>query len=365
MTKLNAYLFGFSRWKHGFIQPFFKEYPKEAIRFVNPLFSSHLKLALKKGLDKNAHIYFWGRKSFPDIEAFAKEHGMAIYRVEDGFIRSVGLGSDLTQPYSQVIDKRGIYFDPTQESDLEYLLNTYDFAANPDLIERAKNLKSLLILNKISKYNADNHKQLTFDTTKTIALVAGQVEDDASIRYGAKGMTNLKLLQAVREGYPDRYILFKPHPDVLSGNRVGDIPKEEALSYADEVITDVAMASVLEAVEEVHTMTSLTGFEALVYGKRVYTYGMPFYAGWGLTTDRETCQRRKARRSVDELIAATYLLYPRYISPKSKAYCEAEEMIEGLKTQRDALNVSVWLRIKSKTYSALSRTAQKLLSLIS
>lgn len=363
--KINAYFFGFSRWKHRYITPFFQEYSKKQLKFINPIVSSHLKLALLKGLDKDSHIYFWGRKNFPEVEDFANEQGISIYCVEDGFIRSVSLGSDLTQPYSQVIDKRGIYFDPTQPSDLEEILNRYDFENNPELIERAKKLKNQIILNKISKYNADSNVALDFSGLgKTVALVAGQVEDDASIQYGANGMTNLELLQTVRESYPDRFIIFKPHPDVLSGNRVGDIPEDKALMYCDRFITDIGMASVLEAVDEVHTMTSLTGFEALIYGKKVYTYGLPFYAGWGLTVDQKNCERRVRNLSIDELAAATYLLYPKYISPKTKKYCEAEDVILELKEQKDALERSMVLRMKFKCYNYISRLSQKILSFL-
>ncbi|QOP41430.1 capsular polysaccharide biosynthesis protein [Sulfurimonas marina] len=359
-----AYFFGFSRWKHGFIRPFFSEYDPKYICFINPILSTHLKLALKKGLGQDSQIYFWGRKSFPEIEKFAEENGIKIFRVEDGFIRSVGLGSDLTQPYSQVIDKRGIYFDPTQESDLENLLQNYDFDNDKELLQRASALKEEIVKNKISKYNSDAVKALNFPKDKTVALVTGQVEDDASIRFGANGMTNLELLQTVKKKYPDRYIIFKPHPDVLSGNRVGNIPQEEALNYCDEIVSDISMASVLEAVDEVHTLTSLTGFEGLVYGKKVYTYGMPFYAGWGLTIDERNCERRTRVLTLEQLIAATYLRYPRYISPKTKKLCEAEDVIKELKEQKDALESSVLLRIKFKFYSYLSRISQKLLSLV-
>jgi len=351
--------FGFSYWKHKYIQPFLED----EIVFVNPISKKNLlKKAIKKGLSSDSTLYIWGRKSFEDIEHYAKKHHIKIYRVEDGFIRSVALGSDLTQPYSLVVDSRGIYFDPTCKSDLEEILSTYEFANDPQLIERAKKLKEQIILNKISKYNADSNRTLDFSSCKkTVALVAGQVEDDASIRYGANGMTNLELLQTVKKHYPDRYILFKPHPDVLSGNRVGNIPQEEALRYCDEVITDIAMASVLEAVDELHTMTSLTGFEALVYGKKVYTYGLPFYAGWGLTIDREQCSRRGRKLDVDALVAAVYLLYPRYISPKTMKQCEAEEVICELTAQKEALERSWLLRAKFKTYNTLSRFSQKLL----
>ena len=43
------------------------------------------------------------------------------------------------------------------------------------------------------------------------------------------------------------------------------------------------MDVLLGIVDEVHTLTSLTGFEALLRGIEVHAYGGPFYAGWGLT----------------------------------------------------------------------------------
>ena len=366
MTKkmdTKAYFFGFSRWKHGYVRPFFHEYEQENIFFINPLFTSPLKLALKRGLDADSHIYFWGRKSFPDVEKFAEEHRVKIYRVEDGFIRSVGLGSDLTQPYSQVVDRRGIYFDPTQESDLEYYLNFYDFQNESALLNEAKELREEIVKNRISKYNADAERKLQLPKEKTTAVVIGQVEDDASIRFGADSMTNLELLQKVKELYGDRYIIYKPHPDVLSGNRVGHVRESDALRYCDKVVTDISIADVLDAVDEVHTMTSLTGFEGLLYGKKVYTYGMPFYAGWGLSIDAKKCERRQRKLSLDELTAAAYLLYPRYISPKTKEPCDARQVIKELKEQKDALQSSWILRTKSKVYSYFSRISQKLLSL--
>ena len=55
-------------------------------------------------------------------------------------------------------------------------------------------------------------------------LVVGQVEDDRSIERGTADIkTNLGLLKAVRADHPDAYIIYKPHPDVETGNRNGRI----------------------------------------------------------------------------------------------------------------------------------------------
>jgi capsular polysaccharide export protein len=357
-----VYLFGFSRWKHDFVKAFLKEYEDNNIIFINPILSNHYNLALKKGLDKNSLVFIWGKKEFKDIESFAKSNNINITRVEDGFIRSVGLGSDLTRPYSLVLDDEGIYFDPSTSSRLESILNT--FAFDEKILKEAKELRQKILDTKISKYNSSSHIELKLPKDKTKILVSGQVQDDASIKFGANGMTNIELLKQVKEENQDSYILFKPHPDVLSGNRVGNIPSQEALKYCDEIVIDVSMSSVLQAVDEVHTMTSLTGFEGLLYAKKVVTYGMPFYAGWGLTIDKKKEKRRNRVLTIEELIAGVYILYPRYIHPKTLEYCHASVLIDELEKERKKIKNSIIHKYKNKIYSYISRKSQKILSLV-
>jgi capsular polysaccharide export protein len=93
---------------------------------------------------------------------------------------------------------------------------------------------------------------------------------------------------------------------------------------------DIAMGELLPHVDEVHLLTSLAGFEALLRGKKVTCYGQPFYAGWGLTTDIVPIERRTRRLYLDELVAATLILYPTYISRVTHHYTTAEQALEEL-----------------------------------
>ncbi len=360
---VKAYFFGFSKWKYTFIRPFFPDLYKKNIIFINPLWGqNHLEYALQKGLNQESSIYIWGKKRFKSVEQYALQHTINIIRVEDGFLRSVGLGSDLTQAYSQVIDKRGIYFDPTQESDLEYILNHYHFSEDLHVLERAKDVRLYLVEKKLSKYNIYEETTLGVPQNKQIVFVPGQVEDDASIQYGANAMTNLMLLEKVRKKCPYAYIVFKPHPDVLVGNRVGKIEEAQALQYCDAIVTEVSLDSVLKYADEVHTMTSLVGFEALIRGIKVYTYGLPFYAGWGLTIDEEICTRRARKLQLDELVAASLILYPHYIDPKTKKPCTIEIFLEALEVEKNQYMQSKYYRTKIKTRNFISRKLQVWLS---
>lgn len=366
LENTQAFLFGFSRWKHKFIQPFFVNRPHQALHFINPVLGqSHLQKAKQIGVSsKNTRpvFYIWGKREFAEVENYAQQNDIQIFRVEDGFVRSNTLGSDLTQPYSLVIDSQGIYFDPTQPSDLETLLQTYDFNSDKNLLKRAQQVIDYLVENKVSKYNVYDNKKLFFPEDQKIILVPGQVEDDASIKFGANGMTNLALLKQVRLNEPNGYIIYKPHPDVLVGNRIGNIAPDTALQYCNEVITKVGIDTVLEHADEIHTMTSLVGFEALLRGKKVVTYGLPFYAGWGLTVDTLVCERRTQKLNLPGLVAGTLLLYPHYINPQNYLQCDLEAVFVGLQQQKKRLSSSLLLRFQQKVRNFSIRFLLKIIS---
>lgn len=234
-----------------------------------------------------------------------------IVRMEDGFIHSLGLGSDLTPPCSQVIDTTGIYFDAKNDNDLFKLLNTYDF--DDALLLRAANLRHLIVGAGITKYNL-GRKAPTWrcSASQCNILVVGQVADDASVRLGASGLVaNIDaLLVKVWQENPDAMIIYKPHPDVLSGNRQGLV---NAKNHCHLVDIEADIISLIEQVDEVHTLSSLAGFDALLRGKKVVTYGLPFYAGWGLTEDKVSVIPYRTRQvSLDALVAAALILYPIY-----------------------------------------------------
>ena len=326
------YCFGFSGWKRGYIRLFLRSEQKNKV-----VFCQSLKQAIRKGLDISGKVLVWGRDTYSDIEAFANDNGIVINRVEDGFIRSVSLGSDLTKPYSLVVDSRGIYFDPTKESDLEHLLSTYDFSAHPDLLDRSIVIQKMICNSKLSKYNGLPHNELIVDRSSCdkVILIPGQVEDDASIRFGGYGVTNRSLLEMVRRETPNAYVIYKPHPDVVAGNRNGHVDPDFLDLSCDMVVSEASIDSCLAVADEVHTITSLCGFDALLRGKKVHTYGLPFYAGWGLTTDKHVCPRRQRELSLNELVAGVLLLYPRYIHPQTGDFCELELLLESLKKEQE------------------------------
>lgn len=267
--------------------------------------------------------------------ALGQEKATAVFDLyaEDGFIRSSGLGADLVRPSSLVFDSRGIYFDPERSSDLEHMLETEDLA--DDQKARGAELITKLRGSGTSKYNVGDNTIDLEHISKRIVLVPGQVENDASILLGAGAVkTNRDLLIAARAARPEAYLIYKPHPDVAVAGRPGHVPDADQL--ADLVLGNVSADAAINAVDEVHTITSLMGFEALLRKKTVVTYGAPFYAGWGLTTDNLTFDRRRRRRTIEELAYLALIAYPFYVSPLNNEPCPPEDVIECLSHQSAA-----------------------------
>jgi capsular polysaccharide export protein len=201
----------------------------------------------------------------------------------------------------------------------------------------------------ITKYNLEAGTWSRPAKAARVILVPGQVESDTSIRYGAPGIaTNMGLLQAVRQANPEAYLLYKPHPDVVAGLRRRGVGEEEALTWCDEVINEVPMGTLIQQVDEVHLLTSLAGFEALLRGKQVTCYGQPFYAGWGLTTDMVPIDRRTRRLALDELVAGALIHYPRYVGRVSGRPTTPEQALDELLAWRAQSNgqVTLWRRLK-------------------
>lgn len=310
---------GFALWKQSHVSPLLWS-GGAAFKFLRS----------SRAVAAGSRVAVWRSRAPDEAVRDIERKSVRIVEVEDGFLRSRGLGSDCVPPLSITVDRIGVHFDPSSPSELENLLQNGQF--DEQLLSRARELRELIVDAGIGKYELGHAPVEPRVIGRRQILVPGQVADDRSVQSGGCGLVcNLELLKRVRDQAPDACIVYKPHPDVLAGHRRGAIPQRACLQYADRVVSDVPIASLISSVDEIHVNTSLAGFEALLRRKAVTTYGVPFYAGWGLTRDLGPVpQRRTARRSLDELVAATLLLYPRYLDPITGLPCPAEVVVKRL-----------------------------------
>lgn len=302
--------------------------------------------ALRHAAARGGSVAVWAAAMPPNLPAQAAAAGVPLVQVEDGFVRSVGLGVRLAPAQSLVLDQGGAHFDPSRPSDLERLLAEADFP--PGLLARAARLRHRLVQGGVTKYNLGGAPPgFVPPEGRRVVLVCGQVADDASLlRGGGAVRTNQDLLRAARRTDPHAFLVYKPHPDVEAGMRRGAVRPEALAVMADHVAAGVPIGPLYALADEVQVMSSLAGFEALLRGRRVVCWGQPFYAGWGLTEDRAPLPRRVRRLGLDELVAAALILYPRYWDPVTGLPCSVEVLLDRLAdmTAPAASRLPDWLR---------------------
>jgi capsular polysaccharide export protein len=327
---------GFAFWKRPTVEPLLWSGQRD-VPFMDDLSTAN----------ENSVAAVWTSRISAKTKKQIVSNRPKIIEVEDGFVRSTGLGANCVPPLSIIADRRGIYFDPSQESDLEHILQNAIIDEAMQL--KADALRQAIVAAAISKYgkigqDSEAAEQISEQSQgRKIILVPGQVEDDRSVQSGGGNITgNLQLLAHTRACEPDAYIIYKPHPDVEAGHRRGALDDAAVSGFANIIVRDGDIIQLVELADHIHVLTSLTGFEALLRGKPVTTHGVPFYAGWGLTEDKGNIPaRRTTRRNLAELVAATLIIYARYLDPVTNLPCPADILIkrleEGLAMPKTAL----------------------------
>ena len=288
------------------------------------------------------HFKGWGRKKTGRFASWCQQtFGGKVILLEDGFIRSIGLGVDGSPPFSLVEDDMGIYYDASTPSKLENILNTYDFKADTSLIADAKRAMAYMVEHNISKYNSSPFvdeqiiDKYELNAVQKRVLLIAQTAGDSSLEYGMlTAFSTDDMLNAAILENPDAKIYLKIHPDVLSGKKKSDIDIVEAKKHCTIIEEDLNPLSLLKYFDKVYTKTSGMGFEALLVGCECVCFGMPFYAGWGITIDKSGCLRRQAKRSIEEIFAAAYILYTRYYNPYEKRDCDIFEVMQEIVERR-------------------------------
>ncbi|MDO6460606.1 capsular polysaccharide biosynthesis protein [Granulosicoccaceae sp. 1_MG-2023] len=316
----------FSLWKRSWIGEFARVLADQV---------SHVNSAELSREDPQLPVLVWGaarayelRKQYP---------GRRVLTMEDGFLRSAGLGTDLKRPSSVIIDDSGIYYDATRPSDLEKRIARV--SVTEEQRRQARALIGRLVTSGATKYNLssvdDDGIHAWVEARKAsgrqVILVPGQVESDASLAYGSPAIrTNAALIRAVRADFPQAQIIYKPHPDVISRNRKGDTASEAG---ADITVENVSIASLYNLVDRVCVMTSLSGFEALLRGVKVSCYGLPFYSGWGLTDDRCASSRRSVQVDLESLVYHSMMAYPLYYDWHKKHFSSVFSVLDAVEAQ--------------------------------
>lgn len=311
---------------------------------VNAMFP---KIAWTDDVDAAADFCFmWGYKvsnSNLGVVAAAARNGALLVTCEDGFLRSADTWANFSAPpryrhgCSVIFDTLGFYYDATRPSQIEKMLNDRTLVVTEDERRRARQLIDKIVSCRLTKYN---HQPIFTPEVgrpgRRKVLVVDQSYGDFAIQKGwGSDQTFAEMLEDAKRENPDADILVKTHPDTMTGTRAGyyDGVKEEGNVF--RVTMPVNPYSLMDLVDKVYVCSTQLGFEALMAGKEVHVYGMPFYAGWGLTVDRQRNPRRTNVRSLEEVFHIFYLRYTHWMDIRSGRPCMIDVAIDNLLSLRE------------------------------
>ncbi|MEO0998998.1 MAG: capsular polysaccharide biosynthesis protein, partial [Pseudomonadota bacterium] len=226
-------------------------------------------------------IGVWGRRG-PARRgiAVARWRDLPLVTVEDAFLRSVRPGR-AEPPAGLLIDGDGVHYDPAHPSRIETLL-TGPEVEDPETLVRAARARALLTHLGLSKYNA--WEEAPGLPAPGFVLLLDQTAGDAAVTASAATRETFRaVLAAARAEHPGRAILIRTHPEVAAGRKSGHFGPEDAETDVTLDASPVPPAALLARAHAVYTVSSQTGFEAILAGHRPRVFGQPFYAGWDLS----------------------------------------------------------------------------------
>jgi len=278
---------------------------------------------------KNICFIGWGKKENTKIAFdYCMHYDLDYIRIEDGFIRSNGLGVTGAKSMSFIIDKSGIFYDKVNDNDLKDIILKQKLSIIEE--KKIRDIIKYITDNKISKYNNICTKSidtLNISDKKNI-LIIGQVDNDMSLKYGLIDNHDvyLDIIKFINSNNTNHTIYIKLHPDILSGVKKSSLDLNQLRNMNVIIITDnYNPIELLSKFEEIHTLTSQMGFEALMIGKKVHTWGVPFYSGYGITEDHNIYYedvRNTIPRSLEIVFKSMYLDYTIYIDLNKKEVCD-------------------------------------------
>jgi len=273
----------------------------------------------------------WGRKpSGRRAERIARILRSRLALLEDGFVRSFERNAP---SLSVIVDDLGVYYDAHTVSRMEQVIAA---GADNAQAKRARGLVAAWQAGGISKYNhAPDHEGTLPDR---YVLVADQSHGDLSVTGGLADQTSFAtMLGAALAENPDHEVLVKIHPDVLTHRKRGNFAPKDLEHPRIRLIADGSHpVRLLRHAACVYAVTSLIGFEALLWGRPVRCFGMPFYAGWGLTGDHLSAPAWRGAAKLEDLVHAAFVAQARYANPADGTSWQVEQAMAYMARQRAA-----------------------------
>ncbi len=255
--------------------------------------------------------------------------------VSEGFLFPT-LNKNKHEPISLILDYNAAYYNNKINSDLDDILNNEVFTEYE--IEQSFSFISKL-KEKFGK-DLETQSKGTLDSNskkyKKIIFVPGTSEEENIYSTELPISSDLELILAIMQKEKNSLVIYKPHEKskIKTSKDIykSGIPKleEMAITHCNQLVVELKahISHCINFSNEIHVINHNSGIEALIQGKKVVTYGHPFYAGRGLTTDLFSPAKDKKNVSLEKLILGALMLYPRYKIPTQKHFVSAKIALE-------------------------------------
>ena len=263
---------------------------------------------------------------------------------EDGFIRSI-TGYDNRQKkdeYSKgisfVIDDLTCYYDFNKPSRIEQMLNDKNLIITEKEKQRAKDLIKLINDNKIMRYNSyPIYKPEIGRKGKKKVLIFDQSYDDEYSIYktNSNDETYKKMFESALNENPNYDIIIRIDQHNIDKKFSSFLTKVKEKDNIYKVYGNISAPCLIDMCDKIYVCNTSLGLFSLMKNKEVHIFGLPFYANWGLSIDDKICPRRKNKRTIEELVYITFMLYTYYVDPRTKSRCEVEQAIDYIIETRD------------------------------
>ncbi|HHI81859.1 MAG TPA: hypothetical protein ENJ99_01780, partial [Rhizobiales bacterium] len=299
------------RYAPGIWQALVLGAPKDEWGHIDIAFPEFGKTFVRPGTNRKQVLDHFKRGKFDAILVWgARESGLA------GFLKSraafpvqvlgiyhgavpVLAGHGALRSYALSIDEP--YINTRRPNDLERLI-AYPPLLDDSLQAQALDLPGLFKMPRPERKTGKPH----------ILVITQHLRDPALRLATVVQYSPDEFVEHVRKENPDSKITVLPTSPFVNFQ-----PQEVLPQNIDDSVTVLPVnhpiGDALKGVDGVHVISSELGFEALLAGYPVDVYGVPVYAGWGLTRDHATVLRRDENRSLAELAAAAILQHPRWI----------------------------------------------------
>ena len=288
--------------------------------------------SLPDDIERALVIGFGLRGTGKKAQNLERNYGVKAALAEYGLISGTSIPSKTKFKFSLLLDDQGIFFDTTRPSRTNTLLSESMFIGGEAVKARARKLIDLIVENDLVKYNDSPKIKLRKTNSPRKILVVDQTLGDLSIKLGQceKYSFNDMLEHALKQNNARVYV--KLHPETVYGVKEPNFDLDALRKNRRITILDMNcnMMNLVKQVDEVYVMTSGSGLEALMAGKKVTCFGAPFYAGWGLTEDMQIIAQRPRERTLEEIIAAVFLQQTLWFDPVTQESCTPEAALKGL-----------------------------------